>query len=463
MTTDVRRIVASTEATLRRHAMLAGGETVLVAVSGGADSVALLYVLVQLAPAWHLRLRVVHVDHQLRPDSARDGEFVRELAARFGVPVEVATVVVAGGDSLEAAARVARYRALEVHASRHSAQRIAVAHTADDQAETVLMRLLEGAGPRGLAGIPPVRGRIIRPLIAEVRVSLRVLLREAGLEWIEDPSNEDRRFLRNRIRLELLPLLAAAYNPAIVEALGRTGRLVAATASALEAVAAIELDRLGTMMADELVLPLAEMQALPREVAAEVLRLGAARMGSRRPLRAWAHRGLRRVLTHPPPRRPFAWGGMLIEVSAGRIRLATRPAHALAPREIPVPGRVLLPEAGLVLESTLILEGGFSIPKDAHHVVFDADTLAHPLIVRSRRPGDRLRPFGATGERRVKALLLEAGFPRWERGRIPLVQAGRELVWVGGVRRSVAAPITPATRRVLWLGLSSLAEPGVQR
>jgi tRNA(Ile)-lysidine synthase len=439
--------------------MLAGGETVLVAVSGGADSVALLYVLVQLASAWHLRLRVLHVDHQLRPHSSRDGDFVRRVAAGFGVPAEVATVVVASGESLESAARAARYHALEAHANRHNAHRIAVAHTADDQAETVLMRLLEGAGVRGLAGIPPVRGRIIRPLIAEARDSLRALLLEAGLEWIEDPSNEDRRFVRNRIRHELLPLLAASYNPAIVEALSRTGRLVAATASALEAVAASELNRLGARVGDELVLPLAEMKALPHEVAAEVLRQGAARMGNRRPLRAWVHHGLRRVIAHPAPRHPFTWGGTLIEVSAGRIRLATRPAHPLPQREIPVPGKVVLPEAGLVLESTLILGGGAPIPTDAYQAVFDADALASPLIVRSRHPGDRLRPFGATAERRVKGLLLEAGLPRWERRRVPLVQAGTELVWVGGVRRGAAAPVTPATRRVLRLGLSSLAEP----
>jgi tRNA(Ile)-lysidine synthase len=443
--------------------MLAGGETVLVAVSGGADSVALLYILAQLAPAWRLGLSILHVDHQLRPDSWRDGEFVARIAARVGVPAEVATVVVTPGGSLEASARIARYRALEAHASRQGAHRIAVAHTADDQAETVLMRLLEGAGARGLAGIPPVRGRVIRPLIAETRASLRAFLTELGVEWIEDPSNQDRRLLRNRIRHELLPLLAASYNPAIVQALARTGRLVGAAASALERVASIELDRLGTMVADELVLPLGELEALPREVAAEVLRLGAARVGGPVPLRAWAHRGLGRVLSHPAPRRPFSVGGVMVEVSVGRIRLATRPAQVLAAREIPVPGTVDLPEAGLVLESTLIVEGECPISADAHHAVFDADALASPLIVRGRRPGDRLRPFGAPGTRRVKTLLLQAGLPRWERERVPLVQAGGELLWVGGIRRSDAAPVTSATRRVLRLALSALAEGGPRR
>src|ERR687888_2767736 len=144
--------------------MLAGGETVLIGVSGGADSVALLHVLLDLAPTLRLRLHVLHVDHGLRPDSARDADFVRALGARLGVPVDVVGVRIGAG-SVEAAARAARHAALEAAAERVGAARIALGHTADDQAETVLMRLLEGSSVRGLAAIPPVRGRIIRPLI----------------------------------------------------------------------------------------------------------------------------------------------------------------------------------------------------------------------------------------------------------------------------------------------------------
>ena len=157
--------------------MLAGGETVLVAVSGGADSVALLHLLLGLASEWRLRLHVLHVDHQLRAGSAADADFVRKLGARLGVPVDVATVAVARQGSLEAAARAARYAALETCAERIGAARIAVGHTADDQAETVLMRLMQGAGVRGLSGIPPVRGPIIRPLIELRRSALEAELR----------------------------------------------------------------------------------------------------------------------------------------------------------------------------------------------------------------------------------------------------------------------------------------------
>jgi len=265
--------------------MLAGGETVLVAVSGGPDSVALLATLTALAPAWRLTLHVLHVDHGLRADSARDAEFVRALGTRLGVPVDVERVQVGAG-SVEAAARTARYAALEAWADRVGASRIAVGHTADDQAETVLMRVLGGAGVRGLAAIPPVRGRIIRPLIELRRQAVREALTAEGLEWVEDPSNRDPKFLRNRIRHELIPLLAASYHADVVPALADVARLARETVDALERMATVELARLATVEADALTLSRAALAALPAPVAAEALRQAAARFGSRSPLRA---------------------------------------------------------------------------------------------------------------------------------------------------------------------------------
>ncbi|PYM07965.1 MAG: tRNA lysidine(34) synthetase TilS [Candidatus Rokuibacteriota bacterium] len=211
--------------TIRRHAMLAGGEAVLVAVSGGADSVALLYALQALGAELRLTLSVVHLDHGLRAESADDGAFVEALARARSLPVSVERITVAPGGSLEARAREARYAALRRHAARVGAERVALGHTADDQAETVLMRLIEGAGPRGLRGIPPVRGIFIRPLIETRRAEIVDALQRAGLAWREDPSNRDPKLLRNRIRHELLPQLAASYNPAIVAALNRAAAL----------------------------------------------------------------------------------------------------------------------------------------------------------------------------------------------------------------------------------------------
>ena len=438
--------------------MLAGGETVLVGVSGGADSVALLDLLIALSPSWRLRLHVLHVDHQLRPDSASDADFVRALGTRLGVPVDVATVTVDRRESLEAAARAARHAALETWATRVGAQRIALGHTADDQAETVLMRLVQGAGVRGLAAIPPVRGRIIRPLIEVRRAALEAELRRADLPWVEDPMNRDPKFLRNRIRHELLPLLADSYNPEVAAALARVATLARDTVAALDRAAVSELDRLAVFGDSTVTLPLDPLRSLPRQTAAEVLRQGAGRLGSRAPLRAWAHRGLRRVLSTPAPRRPFRLGGVTIEVSCGLVRLALAGAAALAERAVAVPGRTELPEIGRVLEARLVPAGEYTIPRESSRAAFDADALAGPLVVRARRSGERLAPFGG-GERRLKTLLIDAKVPRWDRGRVPVVVSGGEIVWVGDLRRGAAAPVTRGTRRVLELALVPLAKP----
>ena len=438
--------------TLRRHAMLAGGERVLVAVSGGADSMALLHTLHALAPGLRLALHVLHVDHGLRPESPRDAEFVQAVARELGVPGEVARVTVPRGPSREAQARRARYFALETCAASIGAGRIAVGHTRDDQAETVLMRLLEGAGPRGLAGIPPCRGRIIRPLLEVTRQEIVAALRSLGLPWIEDPSNLDRSFLRNRIRHDLLPSLARVTGGDPVDALNRTAARMRALVAALDDQAATELDRLAWMTHDEIVLPRAALSALPREVAATVLRLAAVRLGGGGPLRAWAHRGLARALAEPPPRRPFRLGGVVVEVSGAQLRVAVRPRPALGTRALVVPGRTALTEIDALLETRVVPAAGYELPRDPDRAAFDAVALPGPLVIRARRAGDHLDAFGG-GERRLKSLLIDAKVPRWERARVPVIEGGGQIVWVAGVRRAAIAPISASTRSVLELRL----------
>lgn len=444
--------------TIRRHAMLASGETVLVGVSGGADSIALLHVLASLAAEWSLTLHVLHVDHRLRPDSARDAEFVRTQCRQLGVPVEVAVVDVRARSSIEEAARRARYAALEAQAARVGAHRIAVGHTANDQAETVLMRVLQGAGVRGLAGIPFVRGRIIRPLLLLRRVQIVGYLEGAGLPWQEDPTNQDLKFLRNRIRHEVLPWLAAMNAGDPVAALNGVARHARESVEALDALAATSLARLAIEGENALMLSRAELAALPRPVAVAVVHLAALRFGGRALLRAWAHRGLARVVASAPPPRPFTLGGATIEVSGDRVRVAPAPAPALRPRSLGVPSRLALSEVGLEITARMVPGEGYVAPRHPHLVAFDAARLASPLMVRARRPGDRFHPFGAPGEQRLKRLFIDAKVPRWERARIPLVEAGGEIIWVAGLRRGVQAPVGAESRRVLELALTPLAK-----
>ena len=442
--------------TIRRHAMLAGGETVLVAVSGGADSVALLHLLRTLAPEWGLALHILHVDHRLRADSGEDAEFVRSLGARLGIPTALAVVDVGAG-SLQAAARAARYAALEACAERIGARRIALGHTADDQAETVLMRVLTGAGVRGLAGIPAVRGRVIRPVLDLRHADLAQELARAGLPWREDRSNLDPTFLRNRIRHELLPLLAGSHDPGIVARLNAVAAQARATVDALDRIAGRELERLGRAEPEAVTLSRAALRELPPSVAVEVLRHAAARLGHRAPLRAWGHRSLQRALGPVQPRRSLRLGPIIIEVSGDRIRLGTGSPPPLVPRTLSVPGTVVLPEIGQSLVARLVDAAAYVPRSDGARVAFDADGLDAVLTVRPRRRGDRFTPWGA-GERRLKTFLLDAKVPRWERARVPVVEARGEILWVGGLRRSALAPVTPRTERVLELALIPLAQ-----
>ncbi len=441
--------------------MLAGGETVLVGVSGGADSVALLHCLVTLAPTLDLCLRATHVNHGLRPDSEADQAFVEELARKWGVPlsVERVTVPTTGGQSPEARARAARYAAFTRAAERVGASRVALGHTADDQAETVLMRLLEGAGPRGLAGIPSVRGPYIRPLIGIRRYQIEAELRRLGVGWREDPTNHDPKFLRNRIRHDLVPFLSASYHPRIVEALCRAGALARVLVSDLEALAARELDCLAIGRGQEILLPLGELRRLPPSVGEEVLRQALFRLGEKGPFRAWVQRTLRHVLESDGSASPQQVGRILLEQSMGQLRFSRESLVLLPERQLPVPGSVAFPEIGVGLEArTFARLPGYRPPTGLWRVAFDRDRLQAPLWVRGRRAGDRFHPFGAPGSKPLKAFLIDAKVPHWERRRLPLVVAGGAIVWVVSLRRGAAAPVTPDTCRLLELSAIPLGE-----
>lgn len=447
-------------ATVRRHGLLRGGETVLVAVSGGADSVALLDVLQELAPSLRLTLECVHVHHHLRAAADADARFVQDLCATLGVPCHVEHVVVRRElpwEGLEAEARRVRYRAVAARADAVGAGRIATGHTADDQAETVLMRLLQGAGPRGLSGILPARGPFIRPLLGTRREEIRAHLVSRGLGWIEDATNCDPRFLRNRIRHTILPTLAEAFGPRIVESLGRSAALCRDVVADLERQADSELERLGQRGPAGIVLPVGELSRLPGELGAEVLVRAAAALGESLPRRAPAHRAIRLLLRVGAPPRPVRSGRLSMERSGAWLRVGPTVLPPLLPRRLDVPGSLALPEVGLRLTARAQARApDFAPPREPRRVAFDADQLPSTLEVRSRRTGDRFVPFGGRGERRLKSFLIDAGVPRWERGQIPLVEAAGDIIWVAGVRRGQAAAIGPATVRILEVTLDGL-------
>ena len=384
-------------------------------------------------------------------------------AESLGLPCRVERVTVRRAspwDGLEAESRHARHAALERVAREIGAARVAIGHTADDQAETVLMRLLQGAGPRGLGGIAPARGLLIRPLIETRRIVIEAHLRARGLAWAEDPSNRDPRFLRNRIRHDLLPFMADLTGAPVVDALGRSAAAARAVVADLEARARADLARLAIRDGTGLCLDVGALADRPIELAAEILRQAAAVLGETRPLRGPTQRALRRLLGEAPPRRGARLGRLAVERSGRRLRVGPVALSPLVTRAWAVPGALELPEIEARLTARVVTRAGdYAIPREPGRAAFDADTLPAALAVRARRRGDVFSPFGAPALRRLKSFLIDAGVPRWQRARTPLVEAGGEIIWVAGIRRGAIAPVTAATTRVLELALDSDRAP----
>ena len=451
-------------------APIPAGARVLVAVSGGPDSVALLHALAELAPEHGWRLAICHVHHGLRPEADDDARFVARLATDLGWPVSIERVVVAGGAGVspEAAARAARYAALLRVARGVGADRIAVGHTADDQAETVLMRLFQGAGPRGLSGIPPCRGRLVRPLLRVERATVLGYLAARRLPWVEDATNRDPKFLRNRIRREVLPLLAAHVGPGLARALRRTGGAMRETVEALDAFVAPRLEGRLRPTVGGFTLDLAAMRGLPPGAAKALLRLAVAAVAPPGPLRSGLRTGPLEALwwlasAASSGARVRLPGGLVAERIRGAVWIGRRPPAA-DPVALVVPGEVCLAGAGLVVTADIIPPVAGRPADPAWEAWFDREALSGAFAVRPRRLGERIVPFGGTGSVGVSRLLAAHRVPRLVRGTWPVLvnRTGttEEIVWVIGVRRAAAAPVTGASRAMVRIRATPAIGPG---
>lgn len=450
-------LLAAVRDAVLRHQLLEPGDRVLVAVSGGADSVALLHALTGLRVSLGLVLAVCHVHHGLRAAADRDADFVLALAARLGCPATVERVHVPSGDgrSPEAAARAARYAALGRAARALGATRIALGHTADDQVETVLMRVLQGAGPRGLAGMPVRRGRLVRPLLDVDRAAVLAYLAAHDLPHVEDVTNDEPRFLRNRLRHEVLPLLAARWGPGIPAALRRVARASREAIEALDALLRPRSAGLARPGPGGWSLDLAALRGLPPGAVKALFRLaipeaaGGALEGG---LRASHLLALHALVEAPVGARVRLPGGFVVERGRAALWLAPRAAPAV-PVCLAVPGATPLPGSPVHLEADLVpAVGGRPVDPD-REAWFDADRLPGALEARPRRPDDRFIPFGGAGPLRVGRLLAAARTPPVARASWPLLVArgatGEEILWVVGVRRGAAAPVTGDTTTML--------------
>ena len=449
---------------VEQRGVIRQGERVLVAVSGGGDSTTMLLVLSQLAPQFEWRLTAAHFDHRLRnrEDAARDLAFVSGLSQSLGLPFvhgsgDVARRARVHGESAEQAARVLRYRFLAAGARKAGASVVVAGHTLDDQAETVLLHLIRGSGLGGLAGMRPRSawpvGRgpdLARPLLTLRREEIRRYCRERGIEPREDPTNELLLATRNRVRHEVLPVLRT-LNPRVDEALARFADSVTEDIGALDGLAGEVVRGAGRPKGGAFELEIDALDGLWPAIRARALRLALSRVvGSEADVETAHLDALERLVASGPGR-----------VSLSRGVVAVRDSRLLTIHRADPPASAVIPETPLVLPGATEA-GGWTFEAEYEvlptrprargrfEAYLDAEAVSGGLRVRSRRPGDRMRPLGLGGTKKLQDVLVDAKVPERERDGVPVVEADWGIAWVVGLRVDERAA-TGAGGRVLRL------------
>ncbi|MCC6848214.1 MAG: tRNA lysidine(34) synthetase TilS [Deltaproteobacteria bacterium] len=436
-----RPLLDTVRACVRRHELLVAGDVVVAAVSGGADSLALLRALLALRDTLDIRIAVAHLDHRVRGgESARDRAFVEGIAKRHGLPYVGEEATIPAGN-FEAEARSVRYAFLERAADALGATKIATGHTRDDQAETVLWRVVRGAGRRGLGGIRPRHGRIVRPLLDCDRTQVRAFLVERGQDWRRDYGNFDFDLERTRLRHGFLPALSRELNP-------RLARTLADLADLMREEDAL-LDRLASAAARGQTLAAPILHAIDAPLARRAIRLWWRRHGSGARLGRAHVEAVRRLAARPSDDGAIAVPGGAIARERSRLTFfpADRSERGIEPwrRDLPRGGTVDTPGGWRL---TL----GEAAPREpimpGHRVcVVDADALAGGLAVRNRRAGDAIRLHGLGGHTSLKRLFASRRIPRRLRADHPVVVCGDVVLWVPDCGRSEVALVGPATTR----------------
>lgn len=460
--------------TIRQHRLAAPETRVLVALSGGPDSVALAHLLRALDGSRELRLvGFAHFNHRLRASADADERLCAAIAADFGLPLDVEREDVRARArrerrSLEDAAHLARHAFFDRARLRAAADVVALGHTRDDQAETVLLRLVRGAGARGLAGMYPRRGALVRPLLDCRRAELRRWLEEQGVAFVEDESNRDVAVPRNRLRIELLPLLERRFNPAVVDVLADEAELARDEWAYMAEQADALLARGATRAGDQWRLDVNLLAAAPRALRRLALwRVMSDAAGGRRVAFAHVNDAIG-LLDAPDGARLDAPGQRLERVGRQLVLTGRTPGAAgrragepvnLFEYPLSIPGEVELPEAGCIV-SAATSAGPVPPAGPAAQVAVRGDCCRPPLSVRNRRPGDRFRPVGLGGRKKLQDYFVDRKIARAERDRVPIVVDGDgRIVWVAGHAIGEEFRVTDPSQAVLILTIKALGGP----
>jgi len=463
------RIKENIMAIIQRYELISRADRVLIAVSGGPDSVGLVCLLHGLREEFSLHLEVAHLQHGIRGEAAKeDAKFVAGLAESLKLPFHLREIDLpkmksaAGKGNLEALAREERYRFFAEVVRKRKLNKVATAHTRDDQAETVLMWLLRGTGMKGLGGMAPLHQlrlasgdltdsiTIIRPLLNVSKSEILSYLEENKFAYRIDRTNEDTTLLRNWIRRELLPSIQQRAGEEFSARLSREAELLRDEDRYLDKLAIRSLDAIRAPMGINRSALLQEPTALQRRI----LRLWIAqRRGHLRGLEFVHIEDLLRLIEQGPPQGrmsiPSGWE-LVREYETLRLEKRTRGSTRVCYTYNFEAGVTLrIPEAGYELRSEMLSPSSFRVPGDLMSAVFDAACLSGPLTVRNFRHGDRFQPLGMGGHKKVKELFIEKKVPLSIRARLPILVIGSEILWIPGYARSEVGRVSESTTAVL--------------
>jgi len=426
--------------TIQEYKLLEKKDRILIAYSGGVDSTGLLTVLLELREEWSFELFLGHFNHKLRQKADEDEQFVKRMAQKYSLPIfvgskDVRSYARAKKLNIEEAGRKLRYDFLKKTALKIGGARIATGHTMTDQAETFIMRLMRGSGLRGLGGIfPLVEGTIIRPLIQVEHKDIEAYLKEKGIEFRIDESNLDRRFLRNRIRLDLIPYIQENFEPEIVSSLGRIASIIREEDSFLEKIAQEKAKRAISKKNNQISLEVKSLSSFPRAMARRVVRDFISEL--RGNLREISFEDVESVLCLREGKEFPLRKDHVLRREQDQIFLKSKVTPKIRYEyRWEEKGSLEIKELKLKFEGKKIRRGkSLSLDFDDQTSAFlDLGKLKFPLLVRNRSEGDRYQPLGAPGQKKLKEIMRAKGIPLSERERRPVFLSGDKIIWILGL------------------------------
>jgi tRNA(Ile)-lysidine synthase len=474
-------LLKKAESTIKKYGMLSEGEMVLIGVSGGSDSVFLLHLLNHLKEKYQLSLHVAHLNHGFRKEAEKEAKFVKGMAESLGIPSTLKTIDVPSYAkkrklSKQEAAREVRYSFLKDVANKISADKIALGHTADDQAETFLMRMIRGSGARGMGGINPYFQftdfgelsravhsslvTVIRPLIETGRKEIMDYLKKKGIPFIEDPSNISKVYLRNRIRNELIPYIEKRYNPQIKEIFVHSAQILREEDSFLENYSKRILPEFVTLREKgRAEISLNPFLNLDKAIQRRIIRIIIE--GLKGVLKGFSMKHINEVLesiaTGQTGRKINLPKGVVIQRDYNLLTFFLKNARRktqdsrLKTYNVNIRGVTKIPELGLTLHAE-IKESHSDLGDGRIKAAFDLEKINDNIMIRGRKEGDYFLPFGMGGKsKKLKTYFIDEKIRRDERERIPLLVSGDNILWVIGHRQDDRYKVSEGTKKALLI------------